>query len=1037
MTLNSLGKVQGFTPLLLEVLGSEQVPAPLRMSAAINLKNLIRSLWSRTQPDPLGREIGPVDREALRARIVPVVTTSPERLRQLLLPPLGVMIRSDFPANWPGLIGDIEKAMTADHQSVIIGGLHALYATMSTFQYKQNKKQNPIQDLFNLVSPSLVSLFTACIAMDTDEAATAVRLIMKIYRTTLVMNFGSAQIATFRQWCERMFQLIHRPVPPHPDFDSLPTQHERGMGPWWRAKKWALRILSYVYQRYVNATSFRNAETQAFAKDFNKNILPPLLSAVLNQLSLYGSGQFVSPRVLCISVEFISEAIRLNSAWKIVRPHFDQVFSHVLFKLVCFSDDDQELWEDDPHEFLRRKFNFELEYTNPSTAAISCINLAGARRKSTLMPMLLFCIERLNTYLAASPAERNYRHKDGALSVISTLADVLLREESFAGQIEHLLATHVLPEADSPAPFLRARMLNVLQAFVRVIMNNAELSAASLTIAVNALRQSELPLKVQAALCLSHLIMSDHVQNQIRPHVQPIIQELLALSQETELFEISGVIQTLVETFPEEIAPFAVQLCQQLIFQFQTINRELSETVFDEDNEADFEAHETKSIAVLSTIQTIERLVTSMSENPEALHQCEVTLQPLLLDIIQTVNVDFLTDALNIISAFTYFSEGRVSELSWAYLPAMAAAFNGQGFDFFSEMVAPLDNFISTNPADFLSDRSRLMTVLSMIHTVLGDTPQSKRACAEDRINACRLLETVIQNLVPHLGSAYEEQFLAPAMQLALSTLQGAKSPSLAVSSLLVVLSSVVVCPAGTMAALHTNGHLAPFLAVLLQNIKHFHRVHDKKLCIMAICHILGLPAEALAVIEPATLTALASALAWNLKTMPVAVEMRKEFEQYIAEELDEGELDMDFDDDEEFDGEGEIDEDQDHPGYTAEDHAYTRELAARAAHAGSAMHDGLPAGGDGDDDDDEDYTISHRTVDDVFTYLPSLEEEFDVKTPIDPVNPYAFFSTAFGQLATNNRGLVESLLGSVSAEERQVLEAVAANPAALEEASK
>ncbi len=39
-----------------------------------------------------------------------------------------------------------------------------------------------------------------------------------------------------------------------------------------------------------------------------------------------------------------------------MKPHIDPLLRGFLFPLVCFSEADQELWEDDPIEFLQKKF---------------------------------------------------------------------------------------------------------------------------------------------------------------------------------------------------------------------------------------------------------------------------------------------------------------------------------------------------------------------------------------------------------------------------------------------------------------------------------------------------------------------------------------------------------------------------------------------------------------------------------------------------------------------------------------------------------
>lgn len=47
----------------------------------------------------------------------------------------------------------------------------------------------------------------------------------------------------------------------------------------------------------------------------------------------------------------------MNTAktWKVVKPLFNDVLARALFPVLCHSEEDQELWEDDQQEYIREK----------------------------------------------------------------------------------------------------------------------------------------------------------------------------------------------------------------------------------------------------------------------------------------------------------------------------------------------------------------------------------------------------------------------------------------------------------------------------------------------------------------------------------------------------------------------------------------------------------------------------------------------------------------------------------------------------------
>jgi len=64
------------------------------------------------------------------------------------------------------------------------------------------------------------------------------------------------------------------------------------------------------------------------------------------------------------------------------------------------------------------------------------------------------------------------------------------------------------------------------------------------------------------------------VHEHVRPMLAGIMQELLNIANESDIDELSTVMETMIEMFGEEMAPFAVTLCTQLVgpLCFSTFN---------------------------------------------------------------------------------------------------------------------------------------------------------------------------------------------------------------------------------------------------------------------------------------------------------------------------------------------------------------------------------------------------------------------------------------------------------------------------------
>jgi len=78
--------------------------------------------------------------------------------------------------------------------------------------------------------------------------------------------------------------------------------------------------------------------------------------------------------------------------------------------------------------------------------------------------------------IITSPNADN-KQKDGALHMIGTLADVLLKKALYRDQVESMLTTYVFPEFQNPAGHMRARACWVLHYFCDVQIKNPQVLA--------------------------------------------------------------------------------------------------------------------------------------------------------------------------------------------------------------------------------------------------------------------------------------------------------------------------------------------------------------------------------------------------------------------------------------------------------------------------------------------------------------------------------------------------------------------------------
>lgn len=53
-------------------------------------------------------------------------------------------------------------------------------------------------------------------------------------------------------------------------------------------------------------------------------------------------------------LRYLTHAVELSATWKLIKPHILDLLTKCVFDLMCFDDEDAELWEDDPQEYIRK-----------------------------------------------------------------------------------------------------------------------------------------------------------------------------------------------------------------------------------------------------------------------------------------------------------------------------------------------------------------------------------------------------------------------------------------------------------------------------------------------------------------------------------------------------------------------------------------------------------------------------------------------------------------------------------------------------------
>uniref|UniRef100_A0A3B3VEZ9 Importin 8 n=1 Tax=Poecilia latipinna TaxID=48699 RepID=A0A3B3VEZ9_9TELE len=360
---------------------------------------------------------------------------------------------------------------------------------------------------------------------------------------------------------------------------------------------------------------------------------------------------------------------------------------------MCYRDEDERLWQEDPYEYIRMKFS-------ESTAAQSLLCKAARKRKEVRKIMMAFCHKIL-----ADPST-DPRSKDGALHCIGALAELLLKKRIYREQMESMLQNYVFPLLNSPMGYLRARSCWVLHCFSPLCFHNElVLRNAVELVRQNLIDDKEMPVKVEAAIALQTLVSNqEQAKMYIRPCIRQVMQELLHVVRETENDDLTNVIQKMICEYNQEMAAIAVDMTQNLAEIFTRVLQS-----------EEYEENEDKTVMALGILSTIDTILTVMEDHKEITQQLEgICLQVIGL-VLQKPIIEFYEEILSLAFGLTCQT---ISPQMWQLLGVLYEVFQHDCFDYFTDMMPLLHNYVTVDTDMLLSNPKHLEVIYSMCKKV-------------------------------------------------------------------------------------------------------------------------------------------------------------------------------------------------------------------------------------------------------------------------------------------------------------------------------
>lgn len=825
--LDKLSVIDGFAPELLQIACEATYPGAVRQAAVIYFKNTILKFWE-VDPDDAAQQaehgefkLSQRDRQLIMDNILEAVCVAGDNTRPQLCVAAQSIMRTEFPDKWPGIVPAIKTKLATPDGNALLGALLLLYRMSKIYEYKRSKERQPLIETMKELLPVLQHHFAQFESNGSQESVTIQKLILKVFHSLIQFSLNLEMMTTGMDcWINFCKNVLVRPCPP--EIDAIEDEDERAHMVWWKCKKWAAKILDRVFERY-GAPGQVESDYAEFANHFLNNFSIPCVEVMTQILNEHAHHKYVSQRVLYLALSFLNTAVSHSHTWKVLKPHAQEIVETILFPLLCHTDDDEEMWEDDAEEYVRFKYDIFEDMHNPAYGAGSLLS-SLSKRKDIIHPILAYAIQVL-----AHP--KDARQVDGALRMIGELAVQLIKSKKYKKDVEKLLDAHVINHLTAEARFVRARAAWTMKQFSGAQFHNKKILKKAVETLVKVLCNDaeELPACVESALALQNLLEDqERAHDMIQPRIGQIIPKVLSLVARSQIEDVVAVMDDLMEQFMEDVIPIAADITEQLASMFLQIMTS--------------EVAEDRTPAMMSIISTLSTILEVVCEHREIMVKMETSVLKIIDHVFSTANMDFYDEVLLLIQSLIM---NYVSEPMWKVFDMLYHVVkqdNGITI-MFADVVPALHLYVVTDTESFLARPERLNAIIDMCKSIL-DNPE---AGDEDQLHAAKMLEILLLQCNGMINEAIPAILLIALERLTKPFEDG-------ITELKHMLLLVVI------AALYTNRDMAiqvlrdlapdhpnplDYVTEQLTALStKFEGVHNRRMAILGWCTLLELPAN-------------------------------------------------------------------------------------------------------------------------------------------------------------------------------------------------
>lgn len=497
--LKSLENQEGFPLTLLHIVASTNLPISTRLAGALFFKNFIKRKWVDENGNHM---ISSNDVELLKKEIIPLMISLPNNLQLQIGEAISVIADSDFPHKWPTLLDDLISKLSAEDMVTNKGVLTVAHSIFKRWRplFRSDELFLEIKMVLDkFASPFLTLLSSVDEQISSNQSNQAKLGLLFDVLLVLIKLYYDLNCQDIPEFFEDNIQVGMSIVHKYLAYDNplLEDEDEHDQASVIAKVKTSIQELVQLYTaRY---------------EDVFGPMINEFIQTTWNLLTSV-STQPKNDILVSKSLSFMTAVARIPKYFDVFNNEtaMNSITEQIILPNVTLRESDEELFEDDPIEFIRR----DLEGSDSDTRRRACTDFLKElkeKNESLVTNVILVHIKKFFEQYQSDPAS-NWKYKDLSVYLFTSLAingnvtSTGVSSTNILLDVVDFFTKEIIPDLMNPVPhpILRVDAIKYIYTF-RNQLNKDQL-VEILPVMANFLQSTEYVVYTYAAITIERIL---------------------------------------------------------------------------------------------------------------------------------------------------------------------------------------------------------------------------------------------------------------------------------------------------------------------------------------------------------------------------------------------------------------------------------------------------------------------------------------------------------------------------------------------------